>query len=67
MNYLWNRICLFNNTPLIIATVNGNLEMFQLLLLQPGIELNHKNVLLWELLIILHFYFCEQVSNANHL
>lgn len=34
----------FNDTPLICASFNGDTEIVQLLLSQPGIEINCKNI-----------------------
>ena len=44
LTYIWNWISIFNNTPLICASSNGHTEIVQLLLSQPGIEINCKNI-----------------------
>ena len=44
MNHFWNLIRLFDSTPLIIAASKGNIEIVQLLLSQPNIEINCKDI-----------------------
>ena len=43
-DHFWNSISIFNNTPLIYASQNGYAEIVQLLLSQPGIEVNCKGI-----------------------
>lgn len=53
--YLWNHIQAFNETPLTIATREGNTEIVDILLEHPYIEINCKNVLTH-----------NQLSNQNY-
>ena len=41
---LWDWIPIFNETPLLFASKNGHTEIVQLLLSQPGIEINCKDI-----------------------
>ena len=41
---LWNFTGLFEYTPLICASQNGHIEIVQLLLAQPTIEINSKTI-----------------------
>ena len=41
---LWNEYPIFNCTPLHCASENGHTEIVQLLLSQPGIEINCKSL-----------------------
>ena len=43
-NHFWNSICTINWTPLIYASYQGHLEIVDLLLSQPGIEINCKSI-----------------------
>lgn len=40
------KIKCLNNTPLIEAVIKDNKEITKLLLSKPGIDINHKNVLI---------------------
>ena len=44
LNHLWNLIPIFFCTPLILASEKGHTEIAQLLLSQPGIDINCKNI-----------------------
>ena len=44
LNDLWNWITIFHNTPLISASEKGHIEIVQLLLSQPGFEINGRNI-----------------------
>ena len=44
LNHLWNLVQISNKTPLIRASRNGHTEIVRLLLSQPGIEINNKDI-----------------------
>ena len=45
MNHFWNLIQKFYITPLIMASYEDHIEIVKLLLAQPSIEINCKDIL----------------------
>ena len=56
-NDIWNWISIFDSTPLIYASKNGHTEIVQLLLSQPSIEINWKNIWMQKSFTELKFHY----------
>ena len=56
-NYFWNCIFIVNQTPLICASSHGYTEIVQLLLSQPNIEINHRDIAFYKAIMIFQFAF----------
>ena len=63
LKHAWNLIPIFHHTPLIWAPYHGHSEIVQLLLSQPGIEINSKNILLQTVFLTLRFYIFLYISS----
>ena len=56
-HHLWNGIPMCNNTPLILASLNGHVQIVQLLLSQPGIDINCKDIWIQKSFIIFKYTY----------
>lgn len=59
-------ISFFNNTPLLIAVENDNIELVQILLTQPNIDVNIKSVSNADFYIILKLKF-DSIPNLKNI
>ena len=65
--YFWNWIEIYNDTPLMNFSRNGQSEIVQLLLSHPKIDVNCKDIWILESFIIFQFQCFDAISMWNHL
>ena len=61
---VWNCILIFNETPLICASRDGHTEIVQLLLSQPGIEIDGNGISIQKSIMIFEFNYYMIFQNV---